>query len=118
MSSLSGIRSQTHKSRRRSGHYGGTHNLRMSDPSSSGKTLIVRAMPGILPKLDLSEGPDITRIYSVADMLSPNELLIRQRPFRAPHHTISCAGLIGGGRYHNKPGEISLAHRGLLFLLN
>jgi magnesium chelatase family protein len=87
----------------------------LSGPPGSGKTLIARAMPGILPILELSEALDITRIYSVADMLSPSEPLIRQRPFRAPHHTISYAGLIGGGRYP-KPGEISLAHRGILFL--
>jgi magnesium chelatase family protein len=72
-------------------------------------------MPSILPRLSIDEALDITRVYSVADALPPDEPLIRHRPFRAPHHTISYAGLIGGGRWP-KPGEISLAHRGVLFL--
>jgi len=87
----------------------------MSGPPGSGKTLIARAMPGILPRLELSEALDVTRIYSVADLLPSDEPLICRRPFRSPHHTISYAGLIGGGRFP-KPGEISLAHRGVLFL--
>jgi magnesium chelatase family protein len=72
-------------------------------------------MPGVLPRLSLEEALDITRIYSVADMIPDNMPLIRHRPFRAPHHTISHAGLVGGGRWP-RPGEISLAHRGVLFL--
>jgi magnesium chelatase family protein len=72
-------------------------------------------MPGILPRLTVEEALDVTRIYSVADQLSPDEPLVHFRPFRAPHHTVSYAGLIGGGRWP-KPGEISLAHRGVLFL--
>jgi magnesium chelatase family protein len=72
-------------------------------------------MPSILPQLTIDEALDITRIYSVADALPADEPLIRHRPFRAPHHTISYAGLVGGGRWP-KPGEISLAHRGILFL--
>jgi magnesium chelatase family protein len=93
----------------------GAHNLLMSGPPGSGKTLIARAMPGILPQLTVPEALDVTRVYSVADQLPPDEPLIRHRPFRAPHHTVSYAGLIGGGRWP-KPGEISLAHRGVLFL--
>ena len=95
----------------------GGHNLLMSGPPGSGKTLIARSMPGILPCLTIEEVLDVTRIYSVADQLSSDEPLVRHRPFRAPHHTVSYAGLIGGGRWP-KPGEISLAHRGVLFLNN
>ena len=80
----------------------------------SGKTLLARAMPGILPEMSVEESLEVTRIYSVADALPP-EMMIRTRPFRAPHHTISHAGLVGGGNWPH-PGEISLAHRGVLFL--
>ncbi|MBN1370553.1 MAG: ATP-binding protein, partial [Anaerolineaceae bacterium] len=81
----------------------------------SGKTLLARAMPGILPRMSIDEALDVTRIYSVADQLPPGIPLIQSRPFRAPHHTISHAGLVGGGNLPH-PGEISLAHRGVLFL--
>ena len=81
----------------------------------SGKTLLARSMPGILPEMSIEESLDVTRIYSVADQLPAGTPLIRHRPFRAPHHTISHAGLVGGGNIP-KPGEISLAHRGVLFL--
>jgi len=77
--------------------------------------LLARAMPGILPEMSIEESLDVTRIYSVADQLPAGIPLIRHRPFRAPHHTISHAGLVGGGNIP-KPGEISLAHRGVLFL--
>jgi len=72
-------------------------------------------MPGILPHMTVGEALDVTRVYSVADMLAPDTPLIRHRPFRAPHHTVSHAGLVGGGRCP-RPAEISLAHRGVLFL--
>jgi magnesium chelatase family protein len=81
----------------------------------AGKTLLARAMPSILPEMSIDESLDVTRIYSVADQLPAGMPLIRHRPFRAPHHTISHAGLVGGGNIP-KPGEISLAHRGVLFL--
>jgi magnesium chelatase family protein len=81
----------------------------------SGKTLLARSMPGILPEMSIEESLDVTRIYSVADQLPAGTPLIKYRPFRAPHHTISHAGLVGGGNIP-KPGEISLAHRGVLFL--
>jgi magnesium chelatase family protein len=93
----------------------GGHNLRMSGPPGVGKTLLARALPGILPRLTHEEALEVTRIYSVADMLHSDHPLMHVRPFRAPHHTISQAGLVGGGSVP-RPGEVSLAHRGVLFL--
>ena len=93
----------------------GGHNLLMTGPPGSGKTLMARALPGILPRMTLEEALEVTRIYSIADQLPSDEPLLRARPFRAPHHTISHAGLVGGGNWP-QPGEISLAHRGVLFL--
>ncbi len=93
----------------------GSHNVLLSGPPGTGKTLLARAMTGILPRLSPEEALEVTRIYSVADMLAQGQPLIRTRPFRSPHHTISQAGLIGGGSTI-RPGEIVLAHRGVLFL--
>ena len=111
---LSEIKGQEHVKRAVEVAAAGGHNLLMNGPPGSGKTLIARSMPGILPRLTIEEALDVTRIYSVADQLSSGEPLVRHRPFRAPHHTVSYAGLIGGGRWP-KPGEISLAHTGILF---
>jgi len=91
------------------------HTVLLVGSPGAGKTLLARAMPSILPEMSIEESLDVTRIYSVADQLPAGTLLIRHRPFRAPHHTISHAGLVGGGNIP-KPGEISLAHRGVLFL--
>ncbi len=109
------IRGQEHVKRALEVAAAGQHNVIMMGPPGAGKTLLARSLPSILPRLDLQEALDITRIYSVNDMLPPGTPLIRHRPFRAPHHTISHAGLVGGGRWPH-PGEISLAHRGVLFL--
>lgn len=93
----------------------GGHNALMTGPPGSGKTLIARALPSILPRMGIDEALEVTKIYSVAGMLPAETPLIRARPFRSPHHTISYAGLVGGGQWP-RPGEISLAHRGVLFL--
>jgi magnesium chelatase family protein len=93
----------------------GGHNMLMTGAPGAGKTLMARALPGILPQLSVDEALDVTRIYSVSDKLAEKHPLIRTRPFRAPHHTISHAGLVGGGTWP-QPGEISLAHLGVLFL--
>jgi magnesium chelatase family protein len=93
----------------------GGHHALMSGPPGAGKTLIARALPGILPSLTPQEALEITRIYSVADMLPPGRVLVQRRPFRSPHHTISQAGLVGGGSLP-RPGELSLSHNGVIFL--
>ncbi len=93
----------------------GGHNVLMSGSPGAGKTLMARALCSILPRLSIDEALEVTRIYSICDMLPPETPLIQTRPFRAPHHTISHAGMVGGGHIP-RPGEISLAHRGVLFL--
>jgi magnesium chelatase family protein len=87
----------------------------MTGTPGAGKTLLARSMPSILQTMTIDESLEVTKIYSIAGLLPPDIPLIRHRPFRAPHHTISHAGLVGGGHFP-RPGEISLAHRGVLFL--
>ena len=93
----------------------GGHNLLFIGPPGAGKTMLARRLPGILPPLAADQSVEVTTIHSVAGRLPPGEGLIRHPPFRSPHHTISVAGLVGGGR-GPYPGEASLAHRGVLFL--
>ncbi|MBF0161475.1 MAG: YifB family Mg chelatase-like AAA ATPase [Magnetococcales bacterium] len=93
----------------------GGHNLLMSGPPGSGKTLLAQCLPGILPPMTLDEALEVTTIHSVAGRLDPLRPFVGSRPFRSPHHTASQVALIGGGG-HPRPGEVSLAHRGVLFL--
>ena len=93
----------------------GAHNALMVGPPGSGKTMLARRLPSIMPRFSVDEAIEVTRIYSVAGLLPADTPLIARRPFRAPHHTISSAGLVGGGNTP-RPGEVSLAHLGVLFL--
>ncbi len=93
----------------------GAHHVLLFGPPGSGKTMALRRLPGILPELSREEALEVTRIHSIAGLLPADRGLIRERPFRAPHHSASLEGIIGGGRMV-RPGEISLAHRGVLFL--
>ena len=94
----------------------GAHNLLLLGPPGSGKTMLARRLPGILPPMSIDESLEVTRIHSVAGLLVEHAALVSTRPFRCPHHHISVAGLVGGGTGLARPGEISLAHHGVLFL--
>src|SRR5713101_7117306 len=112
---MAAVRGQEHVKRALEVAASGGHNILMSGPPGSGKTLLARATPSILPPIGIEEFLEVIKMYSVSGMLPSDIPLILQRPFRSPHHSISHAGLVGGGRIP-RPGEISLAHRGVLFL--
>jgi len=112
---LAYIKGQEHVKRALEVAAAGGHNIIMCGPPGSGKTLLARSLPSILPPMTTEEALEVTKIYSVCGHLPSDTSLIRQRPFRSPHYTISNAGLVGGGHWP-KPGEISLSHHGVLFL--
>ena len=113
---LSEVRGQTQARRALEVAAAGGHNLLMVGSPGAGKTMLARRLPTILPELSREESLEATQLHSVAGLLGPSRGLLRARPFRAPHHSVSTVGLLGGGSTSVRPGEVSLAHHGVLFL--
>jgi len=112
---LAYVKGQEHVKRALEVAAAGGHNIIMTGPPGSGKTMLARCLPSILPPMTNEESLEVTKIYSISGLLPPDRPLVTQRPFRSPHYTVSNVGLVGGGRWP-RPGEISLSHRGVLFL--
>lgn len=112
---FSDVKGQGHAKRALEVAAAGGHNIIMVGSPGSGKTMLARRLPTILPPLSIKEALDVTKLYSITGLLSTKKSLITERPFRSPHHTTSDIGIIGGGRFP-RPGEVSLAHMGILFL--
>ncbi len=112
---LGDVRGQSQAKRALTIAAAGAHNLIFSGSPGSGKTMLARTLPSILPRLEVAESLEVTKVHSIAGLLETDRPLIRERPFRSPHHTASSVALVGGGTWP-RPGEVSLAHRGVLFL--
>ncbi|MFH1647510.1 MAG: YifB family Mg chelatase-like AAA ATPase [Chloroflexota bacterium] len=115
LTDLAEIKGQEHVKRALEVAAAGAHNVIMCGPPGAGKTLLARSLPSILPPMTNDEALEVTKIYSISGLLPADTPMVRQRPFRSPHYTLSNAGLVGGGHFP-RPGEISLSHRGVLFL--